>query len=87
MYHVMLRGNGMKEAELKWPGQRRVKSEVRAVVGWLAMEYGSVTLSEFGRRFNREFGTMSSAVRRLVDRAVDEKLLRERMEGLKSDIT
>ena len=87
VYHVMLRGNGMKEAELKGPGQRRDKSEVRAVVGWLAMEYGSATLSEVGKRFNRDVGTMSSAVRRLVDRAMDEQLLRERMEGLKSDIT
>ncbi len=81
------RAYGMKEAELKGPGQRRDKSEVRAVLGWLAMEYGSATLSEVGKRFNRDVGTMSSAVRRLVDRAVDEKLLRERMEGLKSDIT
>ncbi len=35
---------GMKEAELKGSGQRRDKSEVRAVVGWLAMEYGSTLL-------------------------------------------
>lgn len=77
---------GLKETELRGSGQRRVPSEVRAVVGWLAMEYGSATLSEVGRRFNRDVTTMSSAVRRLIDRARDLKVLRDRMGGLKSEV-
>jgi len=77
---------GLKETELRGSGQRRVPSEVRAVVGWLAMEYGSATLSEVGRRFNRDVTTMSSAVRRLIGRARDLKVLRDRMGGLKSEV-
>ncbi len=78
---------GLKETELRVSGQRRVPSEVRAVVGWLAMEYGSATLSEVGKRFNRDVTTMSSAVRRLIGRARDLKVLRDRMGGLKSEVS
>ncbi len=52
----------------------------------LAMENGSVTLSEVGRRFNRDVTTMSSAVRRLIGRARDLKVLRDRMGELKSEV-
>ncbi len=82
----MCQAYGLKEAELRAFGQGRVTSEVRAVVGWLEVEFGSATLSEVGRRFNRDVATMSSAVRRLIYRARDLKALRNRMEGLRSDL-
>jgi chromosomal replication initiation ATPase DnaA len=47
--------------------QQRLYSEARAVMGWLAMELGCVTLTQLGRRFNRDVGTMSRGVRRIAD--------------------
>ena len=77
---------GMKEAELRVSSQRRVASEARAVIGWLAMELGSATLSEVGRWCKRDVATISSAVRRLVERATERKALQKHMEGLKSQV-
>ncbi len=75
---------GLEEDELKASRQGRIASEARTIVGWLAMEFGCASLTEVGRRFNRDVGTMSSAVRRLIDRARDFEALREQMERLKS---
>ena len=50
------------------------------------MEFGSATLSEVGRRFNRDVTTMSSAVRRLIERARVLKVLRNRLKGLKPEV-
>ena len=77
---------GLEEDELKASRQGRIASEARAIVGWLAMEFGCASLTEVGRRFDRDVGTMSSAVRRLIDRARDFEALREQMERLKSSI-
>ena len=60
---TVCRAYGMKEAELRVSSQRRVASEARAVIGWLAMELGSATLSEVGRWCKRDVATISSAVR------------------------
>jgi len=59
---------------------------MRAVVGWLTMEYGSAILSEVGRRFNRDVTTMGSVVRRSIGRERDLKVLRDRMGRLKSKV-
>ena len=77
---------GLEEDELKASRQGRRASEARALVGWLAMEFGCSSLSEVGRCFDRDVGTMSSAVRRLIDRARDFEALREQMERFKSSI-
>lgn len=77
----------VEEAELKTVTQRRRLSEARAVVGWLVMETGCGTLTEAGRRLNRDGGTMSSAAQRLVDRSGREPALKRRMERLRSSLT
>lgn len=77
---------GVGEAELKRETQGRRVSEARAVLGWLVMVLGSGTLTEIGRRLNRDVGTMSSAVSRLVDRSGREPALNRRMERLRSSL-
>lgn len=75
---------GVSETHLKTAAQQRLYSEARAVMGWLAMELGCVTLTELGHRFNRDVGTMSSGVRRIADRSRQDPKLKNRLAMLKS---
>ena len=81
---MVSREYGVEEKTLKTVAQKRDLSEARAVVGWLVMEWGCGTLTEAGRQLNRDVSTMSSAVKRLLDRFIQEPSLRKRLERLKS---
>jgi len=70
--------------DLSAPGQRRRLSEARAVVGALAADLRCTSLAEVGRRLGREESTISSAVRRLRERAVQDRALRDRLDALRS---
>lgn len=48
-------------------GHTRRPAEARAVIGWLATEQAVATLTEVARRFGREVGALSEAVRRLSE--------------------
>jgi putative transposase len=74
---------GTAEADLKVPAQQRRQSEARAIVGWLVMELGCGTLTEVGRRLNRDVGTISSAVQRLLLRSRQRPKLKRRMDRLR----
>jgi REP element-mobilizing transposase RayT len=71
-------------SELKMNSQQRCASEARAVAGWLARELGSVTLSSIALLVNRDVGSISSAVRRISDRILDEPELAIRLSLLKT---
>ena len=71
-------------ATLKSRSQQRSASEARAVVGWLARELDCATLSDVGRLFNRDVGSISSAVRRLSERMQKEPELAARLRSLKA---
>lgn len=71
-------------ATLKSRSQQRSASEARAVVGWLARELDCVTLSDVGRHFNRDVGSISSSVRRLSERTQKEPGLAARLRSLKA---
>jgi putative transposase len=71
---------GVEKADLVNPSQRRHLAEARAMVAWLAKSFESATLTEVGRCLNRDVGTMSSALRRLVQRAEEVSELKEEME-------
>ncbi len=71
------------EGRLKAPSQERIASEARAVVGWLAYESGGITLSEVGRYLNRDVGSVSSSIRRLMDRIADKPEATDRLKALK----
>lgn len=77
---------GIDETLLKAPSQRRIASEARAVVAWLARELGCATLSEVGTRVCRDVGSISSAVRRLTDRCLDDPQLAKRLQTLHAEL-
>jgi len=68
------------------PGRKRRVSEARAAIAWLAFQLGSASLTEVGERFNRDVGTMSSAVRRLTERMRDSKTLADRLSRLRAAV-
>lgn len=72
------------EAVIKTASQNRKSAEARAVAAWLAKELGCGTLSEVGLLVNRDVGSMSSAVRRLSDRMVNDPQLAAQIQKLKA---
>lgn len=77
---------GLDKTDLENLSQKRRLAEARAMVAWLAKAYGSATLTEVGRYFHRDVGTMSSALRRLVQRAEGVPELKEKMEKLQAGL-
>ena len=47
------------------------------MIAWLAVQKGNVTLTEVGKRFGRDVATLSTTIRRLIERA-------ERIRGIES---
>ena len=72
----------LKEKELGLRGQDRKRSEARAVVGWIAVQKGSATLTEVGKRFERDVATLSITTLRLQERAKRSEELKKRLEHL-----
>ena len=77
------RSYSITQAELRAAGQKRSTSEARAVLGWLAQETGSCTLTEIAKATGREVATTSSAVRRLIERARFDADLREKLMAIR----
>lgn len=75
------------EAEIKTASQSRKNAEARAVAGWLAKDLGCGTLSEVGMLVNRDVGSMSSAVRRLSERMVNDPQLAVQIQNIKAVVT
>ena len=76
----------ISETELRSASQCRNASEARAVAGWLAQQFGYVTLSEAGEVVNRDVGSISSAVRRLSNRMKEVPELAERVRLLEVEL-
>jgi chromosomal replication initiation ATPase DnaA len=74
------------ETELAGTGQQRHLTEVRAMIAWLARDTNAATLTEAGKRFDRDVGAMSFALRRLEQRAEGTPVIRERMNRLKAEL-
>ncbi len=86
LVEVVCRAYSLRPADLKSAGQRRSVTEARAVLGWLALETRGGTLTDVGKAVGRAGGTVSSAVRRLVQRAEEDKVLLDRMTTLNREI-
>lgn len=86
MIVAVCREYGLKERDIAAPGQERRPSEARAAVGWLAMASGSTTLTAVGRQFGRDVGSISSAVRRLTQRAANDRRLAARLDRMRSAV-
>lgn len=80
---LVCKENGIVQDHLSTAGQQRMFSESRAMIAWLARSTGGATLTEVGQTFNRDVGTVSSALRRLEQRALQDDVLKIRMENLK----
>jgi putative transposase len=76
----------LDESTLKMQSQKRVASEARAVIGWLARELGCATLSDVGKLVNRDVGSISSSVRRLSYRMQEETELADRVRLMKTEL-
>jgi hypothetical protein len=76
----------LTQTDLVAAGQGRRISEARAAVGTLTADLRCSSLAEVGRRLGREESTISSAVRRLRQRAVQERALGDRLEALRSQL-
>ncbi len=81
---TVCRAYNLDEVTLRNPSQQRDASEARAVIGWLVRELGCATLSEVGKRVNRDVGSVSSAVRRLSYRIEEEIGLKDRILSIKA---
>jgi putative transposase len=73
---------GIDQAALQSPSQQRHLSEARAVLAWLARETGAGNLEQVSRRVNRDPGSLSSAVRRLSERAKSDAALSAKLDNL-----
>jgi len=67
----------LEPAELLKRGRMRKPSEARAVVAWLVRKYGSETLTDVARKFDRDVATMSTAVRRLETKMIQSEKFRK----------
>jgi REP element-mobilizing transposase RayT len=83
---LVCRHYGIEKAALINPSQRRQLAEARAMVAWLAKSFESATLTQVGLCFNRDGGTMSSALRRLVQRTARDPELMEEMEKMQVEL-
>jgi len=78
--HIVCKRYELTEADLAMKDQRRKPSEARAVIGWVARQNSSMTLSEVARRFGRDVATLSISVRRLQDRAIKDEALKGQLQ-------
>jgi REP element-mobilizing transposase RayT len=83
---VVCRSYEVNESDLAGASQQRRLTEARAMIAWLARDAEAASLTEVGKRCNRDVGTMSSALRRLEQRAEEKPVVRERMDRLKVEL-
>jgi REP element-mobilizing transposase RayT len=69
----------LPEAQLRSRGRSRHAAEARAMIAWLAVHWGSATLTAVGQRFGRDVATLSITVRRLKERAQHSEALQQRL--------
>jgi len=68
--------------EIVSPGQGLRISEARALVAWGVFTLSSATLTELARKFGRDVSSLSSAIKRLVDRSKRDEVISAKMNFL-----
>ena len=68
--------------ELRRPGQGAKLSETRALLAWAVNEHSDATLTELGQWLGRDVTTLSSAVRRLREKAKSSEYVVETQEQI-----
>lgn len=69
--------------ELRLPGQHQKISQLRAFAAWAVLECSDTTLVELGSWLSRDVSTLSSAARRLREKAKTNVEIEKDMAGLK----
>ncbi len=64
----------VSKVDLSTPGRRRDLAEARALVAYLAITFGKVSLTEVATRFERDVATLSTGVRRLTLRSRSDRI-------------
>lgn len=77
---------GLQETDLKGEGQGIRVSEARGMAAWAVREMSDTTLTALGKRVGRDVTSLSSAVKRLLDRAQRDGDLAGRMENMKKTL-
>lgn len=74
----------VSDAQLQQPGQGVRISAIRAFLAWAVLELSDGTLQELSEWLGRDVSSLSSAVRRLRDKAAKEPDVSGRMEQLRN---
>jgi putative transposase len=74
---------GVAIEELAAPGQGTLISQIRAVAAWAVHELSSASLTDLGKSIGRDVTSLSSAIRRLRQRAENNRVLAEKMERVR----
>ncbi|MDF1578055.1 MAG: helix-turn-helix domain-containing protein [Desulfobulbales bacterium] len=74
---------GLRKDDLATRGQGEVISEARAMAAWAVQELSDSSLTELSRRIGRDVTSLSSAIRRLRQRASRDQALATRMEKIR----
>lgn len=77
----------VSDAELRKPGQGVYISEIRALLAWAVQEMSGATLQELSQRLNRDVSSLSSAVRRLREKAEQRSDVAQKMADLKETLS
>lgn len=77
----------LPEPDLRAQGRGSQAAEARWLVGLLAMDFKSATLTEVARYFGRDVATLSNGVRRLRERSNKDRAFRRRVAKLVAGLT
>ena len=73
---------GMSEGMLRAPGKSSQAAQARWMIGLLAMDHNTATLTAVAQYFGRDVTSISNGVRQLRDRFTDDSHLRQRVNRL-----
>jgi len=80
------RQSQVTEEELSSPSRKRKNSEIRGIIGWLTTRLSAATLSEVGKRFNRDLATISRGANNIEKRIFESEQLKERLDKILKEI-
>ena len=78
---------GLTEEKLRVAGKSSQAAQARWMIGLLAMDHNSATLTEVARYFGRDVTSISNGVRHLRERSGNDKNLRQRVKRLGEHMT
>ena len=73
---------GVTMEEIVSPGQGQRISEARALAAWGVFTLSSASLTELARKLGRDVTSLSSAIKRLVERSKRDEVISAKMDFL-----